>query len=239
MEYRYTAIILKKKDFNGTDRLYTFYTLEQGKVQAIARGIRKPHAKLAGQMENFSFVSLMIMRGRGLGNIKSALAEWTPKNIKESYEILQNIFLAVDRFDRMVDLEQTDKELFELLRNFLKLQDNCAKEHKQELSNLLTQAFLFQLISSLGYTFEVKKCVYCGNSISSEKPCVSYKQGGVVCDACKVQHQNIFVVSPELIKILRLISTHKLSSLQKLVVSQHHLRQIELFMRDYMRWTVE
>ncbi len=56
MEYRYTAIVLGKKEVGETDRLYTFYTREQGKVRVVAKGVRKPEAKLAGQLENLSSV---------------------------------------------------------------------------------------------------------------------------------------------------------------------------------------
>lgn len=47
MEYRYTALVLRKKEVGETDRLYTFYTKEQGKVRAVARGIRKSGARLS------------------------------------------------------------------------------------------------------------------------------------------------------------------------------------------------
>ena len=61
MEYKYTSIILDKKDVGETDRIYSFYTLEGGKIQSLAKGVRKSGAKLAGSLENFLFAGVIVI----------------------------------------------------------------------------------------------------------------------------------------------------------------------------------
>jgi len=60
--YTTPAFTLAKKNIGEDDREYCFFTKKFGKISMIAKGIRKPSAKLSGQLEpprliNISFVS--------------------------------------------------------------------------------------------------------------------------------------------------------------------------------------
>jgi len=46
--YRAEAIVLKTHDFGEADRILTLLTRHFGKVRVVAKGIRKPLARLAG-----------------------------------------------------------------------------------------------------------------------------------------------------------------------------------------------
>lgn len=48
------AIVLRRIDFGEADRIVTLLTSTQGKLSAIAKGVRKPKSKLAGGIELFS-----------------------------------------------------------------------------------------------------------------------------------------------------------------------------------------
>src|SRR3989339_1692485 len=73
-EFKYTAIVLGKTDVGETDRIYTFYTREAGKIRAMGRGAKKSTAKLAGNLETGNLAEVWVMKGRGLGNISGAIA---------------------------------------------------------------------------------------------------------------------------------------------------------------------
>ncbi|MEK9173972.1 MAG: DNA repair protein RecO, partial [Patescibacteria group bacterium] len=88
MEYRYNSIVLGKKEVGETDRLYTLYTQEQGKIRVMAKGVRKPEAKLAGQLENLSSVLVIINKTKGMGRVTAAVAEDVFGALREQYEIL-------------------------------------------------------------------------------------------------------------------------------------------------------
>jgi len=69
---KYTAIILASRDANEVNRLYIIYTLEQGLVKAVAKGVRKPAAKLAGHLEPGTLTEIYVARSRGMGQITGA-----------------------------------------------------------------------------------------------------------------------------------------------------------------------
>lgn len=58
------AIILSRTDFGEAARIITFLTPEQGKVRAMARGVRKSKSKMAGALELFSVADITYLVGR-------------------------------------------------------------------------------------------------------------------------------------------------------------------------------
>jgi DNA repair protein RecO len=63
---RYTTqgIVLARTNYAEADRILTFLTPDHGKVQAIAKGVRKQKSKLAGGIELFSISHLTLLVGR-------------------------------------------------------------------------------------------------------------------------------------------------------------------------------
>ena len=58
------AIILKRIDYSEADRIITVLTRERGKVQLLAKGIRRSKSKLAGGLELFSVTNVSYIDGR-------------------------------------------------------------------------------------------------------------------------------------------------------------------------------
>lgn len=58
------GIILTRVNYGEADRIITFLTPDNGKVTAIAKGVRKSKSKLAGGIELFSVSSISFITGR-------------------------------------------------------------------------------------------------------------------------------------------------------------------------------
>lgn len=58
------GIILARTNYGEADRILTFLTPDYGKFKAMARGVRKVKAKLAGSTELFSVSNITIIPGR-------------------------------------------------------------------------------------------------------------------------------------------------------------------------------
>lgn len=71
-DLRSKAIILHRTNYGESDRILNLLTPE-GKVAALARGVRKEKSKLAGAVEPFSVSDVVIHQGRSdLGTLTSA-----------------------------------------------------------------------------------------------------------------------------------------------------------------------
>lgn len=67
------GIVLSRTDYGEADRILTLLTPGQGKLRLMARGVRKPKAKLAGSIELFSTADITFIKGKGeIGTLTSA-----------------------------------------------------------------------------------------------------------------------------------------------------------------------
>lgn len=71
-EIKTEALVLRRTNYGEADRILNLIT-SQGKISAIAKGVRRARSKLAGGVEMLSLVQLSIHVGKGeLGMITSA-----------------------------------------------------------------------------------------------------------------------------------------------------------------------
>lgn len=219
MEFCYTAVILKKRKIGETDRLYTLYTRENGKVQAIARGARKPRAKLAGHLETFNRGSVMVARSRGIGTITSAVADWYGGRLKRDGGSLLAAVQAVGTFERLVDVGERDMALFDLLTEYLETVDGLSDDadpRREEKLVLTTQAFLFQTLDRLGYRIETARSVATGEPLrAGGRYAFSVASGGIVEVWSPDPAEQIVPVGENAVKLLRLFLAQPIRGLSR------------------------
>ncbi len=240
MEYKYTGIILDKRDIGETDRIYDIYTLEQGKVSAIARGVRKPQAKLAGHLENFCLVDLTIMKNKGLGNISGSIVENNFANLRQNLGGLEKVFSTIKLFKRLVNNEEKDDKIFYLLLDYLNIVNEKKKLRENDChirQELISQGFVFKLLDLLGYKIEVNKCVKCGNKLFAEKNFFDYSLGGITCFGCSQKSNTRMLINNNAIKIIRIFFQHNLRTLEKLKISSRDAKELKKISQTFIKWT--
>lgn len=231
MEHKYTGIVLGKRDIGEADRIYTFYTLERGKIKAIARGVRKSQAKLAGHLENFCLVDFTVMKNRGMGNISSAIVEENFSGIRNDFEVLRNIFDVLKSFDALVNDEEKDKVVFVLLWSYL-----CAVNKNVDKYEILTQGFLFKLFDALGYGISFQCCAHCQGKIENGGNIFDYQLGGISCKNCAPRVSNKTNITDNMIKLMRIFSCNQIESLNKLGVSKKDIQDLQTLSCNFVRW---
>lgn len=240
MEYKYTGIVLSKKDIGEADRLYNIYTLEQGKITVIARGVRKPKSKLAGKLENFYLIDFTVMKNRGMGNIASSIVENNFPDLHNNFDVLEKVFESIKIFSRLIKEEEKDAEILNLLFEYLEAMDVLAKnkETKENLEkcSLIEQGFIFKFLDLLGYKIETSRCIESGESLSKKNNYFNYSQGGMVCDRYARGMENTMAISNNSIKIIRIFFQNKLSSLSKLEVSKRDTDEIRRMSSSFIAW---
>lgn len=70
--YTTPAIVLRRRDQGEADRVLTLLTPERGKLQAIAKGVRKVRSRKAGHLELFARAQLTLAKGRTFDVITQA-----------------------------------------------------------------------------------------------------------------------------------------------------------------------
>lgn len=237
MEYKYTGIILNKRDVGETDRIYLIYTLEVGKIRSLAKGVRKPHAKLSSSLENITLADITIARARGLGKITGSIVENNFSSIKRDCDALLETFSGLNMFDKLVDFENPDREIFFLLRSYLEAIEKCSLSNLTEKFLLLRLGFAVKLLDALGYTIEVRACVSCGKSLSSYGLHFSSSAGGVLCENCINENQSgIIPIKANTIKMIRLFLKNDMLNLSKIQANIEDCDNLHLVIDDFLKW---
>jgi DNA repair protein RecO (recombination protein O) len=235
MEYRYTAIILKKRDVNETDRLYTFYTREAGKVTAIARGVRKPEAKLAGQLETLMLGGVIVAKGKGKGNVTGAIAEEYFPRFRTDEVLLPMAMEAVGTLERMLGEGEADEELFRLITSLLFTLEECAEGKEYAKARLFLEGFFFHLLSMLGYRIEAGRCAGGGEPlVQGQRHSFNPEIGGIVCESHRGSRS--LPVSENGVKLLRLFLSNSFESVGKICVGEGELAEIERMRKFFFQY---
>ena len=86
---RARAIVLRRTNFGEADRILDLLTPD-GRMSAMARGVRKEKSKLAGGIELFAICDVVIGQGKGnLGVLTSARLVQFYRHILEDYDRMQ------------------------------------------------------------------------------------------------------------------------------------------------------
>lgn len=126
-----SGIVLKRTNYGEADRIVTVLTPDYGKLRLMARGVRKPKAKLAGGIELFSVSDMTFVRGRGeIGTLISTRLRTHYGRIVQDIRRVQLGYDLLKILDKATE-DETEEGYFDLLEQTLKALDD--KDIDQEL----------------------------------------------------------------------------------------------------------
>ncbi|CAN5676683.1 MAG: DNA repair protein RecO [Ilumatobacteraceae bacterium] len=177
--YRDSAVVLRHYQLGEADRIVVLLTAENGKVRAVAKGVRRTMSKFGARLEPLSHVRLLLYRGRELDIVSQA----------ESIEPLAPLLADLDRASQgMAVLEAVDQlalerepspQLYRMLVGVL-------RTIADRPSPLAVPAFYWKLLAAEGLRPELDACVRCGG-VEPEVALVAFDvhEGGVLCRSCR------------------------------------------------------
>ena len=149
--------MLRTYKLGEADRIVVLLTAENGKVRAVAKGVRKTSSKFGARLEPMSHVRLLLYRGRELDIVSQA----------ESVEPLAPLLSSLDRASQgMAVLEAADQlsmerepapQLYRMLVGVL-------RTIAERPAPLVVPAFYWKLLAAEGLRPELDACVRCGES---------------------------------------------------------------------------
>lgn len=117
-DLRTTGIVLRRTNYGETDRILNILTPE-GKISAIAKGVRKTKSKLAGGIEIFCLSEIVVHQGKGnIGTLTSAKMLKYYQNIVSDLTRLETASEILKKISRLAE-DVDSHEYFDLLRQTL------------------------------------------------------------------------------------------------------------------------
>jgi len=147
------AIVLARKNWREFDQMISLYTRERGKVEVLAKGIKKIISKNSANLEILSLVEIDVAQGKEIDYLTRVQPIKIFKNI---YSDFDKIFIAnyvVKLADVNILAQERDENIFDLLVSFLEFLDSAV-----EINSLnLATGFIFKLWHCLGFSSQEEK----------------------------------------------------------------------------------
>jgi DNA repair protein RecO (recombination protein O) len=183
--YQTEAVVLRSFRLGEADRVLHLYTLEHGRVGAVAKGVRKTKSRFGGRLEPLSHVELTLHRGASdLQTVTGAHLVRSHHEAREDYERLAIGLIGAEAMLRLFVEEEGNARAFQALTRFLDALDEAAPVTgaRPELDPLAL-SFQLKLLWLAGYLPHLTSCAECG---AADAPLVGYspRAGGAVCRAC-------------------------------------------------------
>lgn len=174
--YKAEAIVLRRRMLGEADRVITFLTLEHGKLSAAARAVRKTTSRLAGGLEPFAHVRLLLAHGRTLDVVAQVevIDGMTP--LRADLSRFGQAAVLAELVDAAVPEREPHPALFWLLRDALSAMTGAEPE-------VVTLWGALHLISLAGFQPVLDACAVCGRSLVPGAAW-SHPLGGLVCPRC-------------------------------------------------------
>ncbi len=195
--YRTEALVIRHSNFGEADRILTLYTRENGKIRAVAKGVRKLKSRKAGHLEPFTHVQLQLARGRDLPIVTQAETIEAFLSIRNSLEITAQAAYVLEILDRFTFDEEENRELYRLAVEALQRLDSGIDPF------YVNRYFELHVLDTLGFKPEMFVCVICRKPIEPVDQYFSAAQGGVVCPNCIGKVEGARPVSVSALKFLR------------------------------------
>jgi DNA repair protein RecO (recombination protein O) len=178
------AVVLRSLRLGEADRVLHLYTLDRGRVGAVAKGIRRTKSRFGARLEPLSHVELLLHQGSGeLGTVTGVDLVRSHHAAREHPYRLGVALVAAEAMLRLFTEQEGNERAFTALTRFLDLVDDLPTGTASRPGlDPLALAFQLKLLWLSGYQPYLAGCAECG----AEPPLVGYlpKAGGAVCQAC-------------------------------------------------------
>ena len=174
------AIVLKHVDYADSDRIITAFSLERGRIEGRARGVRKSSKRFAGRLDLFTRGQVTIREGRGAPKLEAAEITNAYLGMRVDLDRLAWAGVFSELVLKLYGEGEPHPAAFASLAAALEHLDQpdpvrCGLLYLQEL----------RLLQEAGLKPELGHCVGCGGEVGPGRTFVFHvARGGALCDRC-------------------------------------------------------
>lgn len=230
---RVEAVVLRHTDWGEADRMLWLFTREIGKVQVVAKGVRKPRSRKAGHLEPFTRVDLQLASGRDLFIVTQAEAKDVYQALREDLVRVGYASYIIELLDRFTYEEGENIGLYRLLTETL------SRLNSETQPAFAVRYYEIRLLDLVGFRPQLFHCVNCGEEIRAVDQYFSFEKGGVFCPKCGLNEPGVRTLSMPALKILRHFQRSRYSEAQRARLSSMVDNELEDLMTYYLSFLLE
>lgn len=199
--YQTEAMILRRSNFGEADRLVTVFSDRYGKIRAVAKGIRRPAAKMAGSLELFSKTHLRLAQGKNLDIIVESNPSQLWPGIRDNLDRIHLASYLCELIDKTTQESESHPSIYRLLVESLEFIDRADYVSNQ----LIADYFRLRLMRELGYEPMLDRCSVGHEKLEPGGNSWSSSAGGLVCDDHSKQADRAVPIQDNTVKMMRLM----------------------------------
>ena len=177
--YRDSGVVLRTFRLGEADRIVVMLTRDNGKVRAVAKGIRKTRSKFGGRLEPLSHVNIQLYRGRELDIVNQVESVDAAGSVFGDLDAMTDASAILEAVDLLVPDREPVPDLYRMVVG-------VRQTLMERPSMLVMPAFLWRLLAHEGVRPSLDTCVVCASSVDiDEVSGLDIDQGGVCCRGCR------------------------------------------------------
>ena len=199
--YKTEGVVLQSSPFQESGLLVTIFTLEHGKIRAVAPGARRSRSKMVGHLEPLTKTELILTRSRSgnMDTITQAQAKNAFRMLKSNLDAISHGLYVGELVKEFGSEANPNKPLYNLMIDTLSLLSENYPAH------LILRYFELHLLRTSGFMPELFKCVECREQLLPGKHFFCPIAGGTLCQYCRPRNVQIINLSLSTLKVLRFI----------------------------------
>ena len=235
--YRTQGLILKKTNRGESDRLFTIYTKDFGKLEILGKAVRKISSKLRSGIEIFYLSEVEFVQGKTYKTLTDAILIEKFENLRKDFKKSKIAHKIVEISDNLISGQEPDQKIWQLFTETFKKLNSLSLSINHSLT--LYYYFFWNLISILGYQIGLYNCPSCFKKLKPEKIYFNPKEEGIICQDCFKKNRIGKEINIEVVKILRIISNQDWKLLSKIRIKPSDFKNLELISRAYLNRVLE
>jgi len=231
--YKTEAIVLRQRKLGEADKIVTLYTPNYGKLEAVAKGVRRPKSRLAGHLEALTYTSAMLAQGRNLDIVTQAQAVESFAPLRDDLHRLSRALYAAELVDRFSPEGAESYHIFQLLLATLRRLAAGAS------ADVVLRYFEMQLLSLAGFQPHLQRCLGCQRPLTPVPNYFSPATGGVLCPSCGPGTAASRPLSVNALKVLRLLQGGAFADVLRVRIGPALAQEVEFHLRAYLIYVLE
>ncbi|WP_141013575.1 DNA repair protein RecO [Nocardioides sambongensis] len=236
--YRDEALVLRTHKLGEADRIITMLTRSNGRVRAVARGVRRTSSRWGARLEPFTHVDLQLAEGRNLDTITQAETRAAfAAEIGFDYDRYTAGTVMLETAERIVVEEREPAvQQFSLLVAALR-----AMASGQRAPGHVLDSYLLRALAVAGYAPSFVDCAHCGRPpVLPTGELTTHRwfnpsMGGVLCSTCRIPGSA--TPAPETVRLLGGLLSGDWPVIEAAEV--RHVREASGLVAAFVQWQLE
>jgi DNA repair protein RecO (recombination protein O) len=231
--YKTEAIVLRQRKLGEAGKIVTLYTPNYGKLDAVAKGVRRPKSRLGGHLEVLTHTAVMLAQGRNLDIVTQAQAMESFAPLRSDLHRLSRALYAAELVDRFSPEGAESYHVFQLLLTTLRRLATA-----RNVDTVLRHLEM-QLLTLSGFQPQLARCVSCQRALAATPNYFSPSVGGVLCPSCSPEAGGARPLSLNALKVMRLLQSGSFAEVSRVRIGPGLAQEVEMHLRVYLIHVLE